>query len=64
MLVLSRHVGESIIVNENITITVVNIRKNSIRIGIDAPPDISIHRQEIQERLAKENKNPNIKKLT
>ncbi|NLA37127.1 MAG: carbon storage regulator CsrA [Actinobacteria bacterium] len=55
MLVLSRRTNESIIINGNITITVLEIRGDHIRIGIDAPRDISIHREEIHAELAKAN---------
>ena len=57
MLVLSRRPNESIIVNGNITITVLEIRGDHIRIGIDAPRDITIHREEIHAELAAANKN-------
>jgi len=56
MLVLSRRPNESIIVNGNITITVLEIRGDHIRIGIDAPRDITIHREEIHAELAAANK--------
>ena len=57
MLVLSRRPNESIIVNGNITITVLEIRGDHIRIGIDAPRDITIHREEIHAELVAANKN-------
>ena len=47
MLVLSRKRNESIVINENISVTVVEIRGDKVRIGIDAPNDVSIHRLEI-----------------
>lgn len=56
MLVLSRRTNESIIVNGNITITVLEIRGDHIRIGIDAPREISVHREEIHAELARANK--------
>lgn len=56
MLVLSRRTNESIIVNGNITITVLEIRGDHIRLGIDAPREITIHREEIHAELAKANK--------
>jgi carbon storage regulator len=56
MLVLSRRTNESIIVNGNITITVLEIRGDHIRLGIDAPREISIHREEIHAELARANK--------
>jgi carbon storage regulator len=56
MLVLSRRTNESIIINGNITITVLEIRGDHTRLGIDAPREISIHREEIHAELARANK--------
>ena len=50
MLVLSRKLGESIIINDSIKVTVVAIDRNKIRIGISAPPDVSIMREELLEQ--------------
>lgn len=47
MLVLSRKLGEKIVVGDNIVITVVKIDRNQIRIGIEAPQDVSVYREEI-----------------
>ena len=47
MLVLSRKLGEKIVIDENIVLTVVKIDRNQVRIGIDAPPDVPVFRQEI-----------------
>lgn len=47
MLVLSRKLGEKIVINGNITVTVVKIDRNQIRLGIDAPGDIPVYREEI-----------------
>lgn len=51
MLVLSRKVEESIIINENITITIVDIRGDKIRVGIDAPAEVAVHREEVAELI-------------
>jgi carbon storage regulator len=51
MLVLSRKKNESIIINDNIKITVVEIRGDKIRLGIEAPRDVPVHRQEIFEAI-------------
>jgi carbon storage regulator len=56
MLVLSRRTNESIIINGNITVTVLEIRGDHVRIGIDAPRDITIHREEIHAELARSNR--------
>jgi carbon storage regulator len=54
MLVLSRKKNESILINGNVTVTIVDIRGDNIRIGIEAPKDVSIDREEIA-RAKKEN---------
>ncbi len=51
MLVLSRKKNESIIINDHITVTVVEIRGDKVRLGIEAPKDISVHRREIYEAI-------------
>ena len=51
MLILSRRAGESIILNENITLTVVSIKGKQVRIGIDAPDSVSVHREEVFQRI-------------
>jgi carbon storage regulator len=57
MLVLSRKKNESIIVNDNIVITVVDVRGDKVRIGIEAPRDVSVHRQEVLEAILSEKLN-------
>lgn len=49
MLVLSRFVGQTIMIGDNITITIVEIRSNKVRISIDAPPNIPVNRLEVYE---------------
>lgn len=51
MLVLSRKKNESIIINDNITITVIEIRGDKVRLGIEAPKDVSVHRREVYEAI-------------
>jgi carbon storage regulator len=51
MLVLSRKVNETIIINDNIVITVVDIRGDKVRLGIEAPKDIPVHRQEVYDAI-------------
>lgn len=56
MLVLTRKSGEGIIIGDDVRITVVEVRGNSIRLGIDAPRHKKIHRLEVYERITKENR--------
>lgn len=55
MLVLTRKLGETIIVGSNIKVTVVEIQGRHVRLGIEAPTDISVHRGEVYERIVREN---------
>ena len=55
MLVLSRQRDESIIIGDNIEVTVVDIRGDKVRLGITAPKDISVHRKEVYEAIRREN---------
>lgn len=54
MLVLSRKKNESIIINDNITITIVDIRGDKIRIGVEAPAEVTVHREEVYKAIQKE----------
>jgi carbon storage regulator len=54
MLVLSRKINQSIVINGNITLTVVEIRGDNVRLGIQAPRDVSVHREEILQALLRE----------
>ncbi len=59
MLVLSRKKNESIIINDHITVTVVEIRGDKVRLGIDAPKDVTVHRQEIYEAIQNQSRTLN-----
>ena len=56
MLVLTRNYGEKLIINDDIIITILAIGRNQVRIGIDAPPQISVHREEVYMRIQYEEK--------
>ena len=55
MLVLSRHRDESIMIGDDVVITIVDIRGVKVRLGIEAPTDIPVHRQEVYEAIKREN---------
>lgn len=55
MLVLSRHRDESIMIGDDVMITIVDIRGDKVRLGIDAPQEIPVHRQEVYEAIKREN---------
>jgi len=59
MLVLSRKPGETIMIGDSISITVLGIQGNQVRIGVNAPMDIEVHREEIYERIQKESSQHN-----
>jgi carbon storage regulator len=54
MLVLSRHRDESIVINDDIVITVVDIRGDKVRLGIDAPKEVPVHRREVYDAIKRE----------
>jgi carbon storage regulator len=56
MLVLSRRAGESVVLGEDITITVLEVRGDVVRVGIDAPRSLKVHRAELLEQLEEENR--------
>ncbi|MDB2615522.1 carbon storage regulator CsrA [Luminiphilus sp.] len=55
MLILTRKMGESLVIGENITITVLGVKGNQTRLGVDAPRDVSVHREEILNRIQADN---------
>ena len=55
MLVLSRHKNEQVIIGNDIVVTVVDIRGDKVRLGFDAPKEITVHRKEVYDAIKKEN---------
>jgi len=54
MLILTRRVGETLMIGDEVSVTVLGIKGNQVRIGVNAPKDVSVHREEIYERIQRE----------
>lgn len=54
MLILTRRIGETLMVGDDVTVTVLGIKGNQVRLGVNAPKDVAVHREEIYQRIQKE----------
>lgn len=54
MLILTRRVGETLMIGDDVTVTVLGVKGNQVRVGVNAPKDVAVHREEIFERIKRE----------
>ena len=57
MLILTRRVGERLMIGDDVSVTVLGVKGNQVRVGVDAPPSVAVHREEIYARIQSERKN-------
>ena len=60
MLILTRRVGETLMIGDDVSVTVLGVKGNQVRLGINAPKDVAVHREEIYERIRHEKNDPTV----
>ena len=63
MLILTRRIGETLIVGDDVNITVLGVKGNQVRLGINAPKDVSVHREEIYLRIQQEKQGGDVEEI-
>lgn len=61
MLILTRKAGEAVIIGDHVSVTILGVKGNQVRVGIDAPKDVTVHREEIYRRVLAERELPRIR---
>lgn len=59
MLILTRRVGETVMIGDDVTVTILGVKGNQVRVGINAPKSVAVHREEIYERIKREQQGTN-----
>ena len=64
MLILTRRVGETLMIGDDITVTVLGVKGNQVRVGVNAPRNVAVHREEIYERIREEEEPDQVRSQT
>ena len=64
MLILTRRIGETVMIGDEVTITVLGVKGNQVRVGINAPKSVAVHREEIYEQIKREQQGGNVDNIS